>query len=187
MPLYTGRLEHGAGRNACMRKRKKYKKRNDFLRSIMSKFRRSNKKKFTLHENYCKDKLEESSLYAIPQKGFFVGKSFRIVDFYMPKPFRIAIEVDGEYHNKQKYKDYMNDCYLNERGIGVLRIKNENLKEFDFIKFRLNLNLFQKKDLFKKLKEFYNETNFAKFWFSEHFVKFGRFDFDENNKLIIKE
>lgn len=68
------------------------------------------------------------------QKGFYKGEFHCIVDFYLPKPLKTCIEIDGGYHDtpKQKYKDYWKDKYLTEvRGFKVIRIKNEDVKNFD--------------------------------------------------------
>lgn len=62
------------------------------------------------------------------QKGFIRGNGFYIVDFYLPKPFKICIEIDGKIHDLPhvKKRDILKDNYLRkERGFRVIRIKNE--------------------------------------------------------------
>ncbi|MCX6257394.1 MAG: DUF559 domain-containing protein, partial [Bacteroidia bacterium] len=40
---------------------------------------------------------------------------------------KLVIEVDGKVHKYQKEKDYRRDLLLKEKGLKVLRIKNEEL------------------------------------------------------------
>jgi very-short-patch-repair endonuclease len=64
------------------------------------------------------------------QKGFISKGGFCIVDFYLPRPYRICIEIDGGYHNteKQQRRDYCRENYLSgKRKLKILRIKNEDV------------------------------------------------------------
>lgn len=76
--------------------------------------------------------LEESNVKFIFQKGFISGNGFYIVDFYIPKPFKIVIEIDGEYHNTTSQIEYdkRKDEYLKNRGFRVVRIKNNEVSSF---------------------------------------------------------
>ena len=47
------------------------------------------------------------------------------------------IEVDGVVHEYQKYYDYQRDLILNELGLRVIRIKNEELSDIDVVKKRI--------------------------------------------------
>ena len=49
-----------------------------------------------------------------------------IIDFYCPE-LKLAIELDGDVHNlpEQKEKDIVRQKYLEEFGINLIRIKNE--------------------------------------------------------------
>jgi very-short-patch-repair endonuclease len=51
-----------------------------------------------------------------------------IVDFYCPK-HKLAVELDGNYHfeEEQIKRDGIRDKFLNEAGIKVIRIENENI------------------------------------------------------------
>jgi len=71
------------------------------------------------------------------QKAFIWGNSFCIADFYLPKPNRTVIEVDGEYHEteKQQRRDYIKDKYYVSRGFKVVRIKNSEVETFDLSQF----------------------------------------------------
>ena len=49
-----------------------------------------------------------------------------IIDFYCPE-LKLAIELDGDVHNlpEQKEKNIVRQKYLEEFGINLIRIKNE--------------------------------------------------------------
>ena len=49
-----------------------------------------------------------------------------VVDFYCPK-LKLAVEIDGEYHNSDSQKKYdkNREKYLEKFGITFVRIKNE--------------------------------------------------------------
>lgn len=51
-----------------------------------------------------------------------------IIDFYCPE-MRLAIEVDGEYHNNTETREYdqQRQDYLEACGIRFLRFTNENI------------------------------------------------------------
>lgn len=88
----------------------------------------------TPSELIFKDRLEKIGIRAIFQKCFIAGDFYCIADFYIPKPFKIVFEIDGEYHetDEQKKKDYAKDRYLtNTRKLKVIRIKNEDVEKFD--------------------------------------------------------
>lgn len=91
--------------------------------------------KATDSEIQFKNILDENNIRYIFQKGFIQGNNYCIVDFYLPKPHKICIEIDGPYHDRedQKRKDFYRDKYLKERGFRVVRIKNENVLNFDVL------------------------------------------------------
>jgi very-short-patch-repair endonuclease len=79
--------------------------------------------------------LHSLKIRFISQKGFMTKYGFYIVDFYIPKPYRVAIEVDGAYHDYKKKYDERRTEYLEEvREILVLRFTNEEVlaKQKDF-------------------------------------------------------
>jgi very-short-patch-repair endonuclease len=51
-----------------------------------------------------------------------------VIDFYCPE-LKLAIEIDGDVHDlpDQKEHDIIRQNYLQEYGINILRIKNEEL------------------------------------------------------------
>jgi leucyl-tRNA synthetase len=74
--------------------------------------------------------LDKANIKYIFQKGFINGNFYCIVDFYLPKPYKIVIEIDGGYHStpEQQRKDWARTKYLNERGFRVIRFKNEDVQ-----------------------------------------------------------
>ena len=61
---------------------------------------------------------------------------FYVPDFYCFKE-NIAIELDGKIHEFTKEKDNRRDGILKDRGIKVLRFKNEELDNIDGILERI--------------------------------------------------
>jgi very-short-patch-repair endonuclease len=85
------------------------------------------RKKATKAEVEFKKILDELNVYYIFQKGFFGDRYHCIVDFYLPKPKKLCIEIDGEYHLKkdQIIKDERKRKFLvGVRGFKLLRFKN---------------------------------------------------------------
>ena len=85
-------------------------------------------KKQTNAEKVFEIKLKELGIKFVSQKGFIAGNNFCIVDFYLPKPYKLCIEIDGGYHStqEQKKRDSNRTSYLeNERGFRVVRFSNE--------------------------------------------------------------
>lgn len=69
------------------------------------------------------------------QKGFSdnsntnYGKIY-IVDFYLPAPLNLILEIDGQYHEKiyQQTQDVFRDRYFAELGLRVLRVTNAEVE-----------------------------------------------------------
>ena len=61
---------------------------------------------------------------------------FYVPDFFCYKE-NLAIELDGKIHLYRKEKDNRRDEILNELGIKVLRIKNEELKDIDIVLLKI--------------------------------------------------
>lgn len=92
------------------------------------------RKEPTISELAFKKRLENLGINFIFQKCFIAGDNYCIVDFYLPKPFKLVIEVDGPYHDLkcQKSRDRNRDYYLTKtRGFKVLRIKNDDVDTVD--------------------------------------------------------
>ena len=97
------------------------------------KYKRELRKKPTVAEKIVKSELKRIQIKFVFQKGFYAVKGkikgvHYIVDFYIPS-LRLAIEVDGEYHNSRILKDRFRDNWIKEkREVNVLRVPNENAK-----------------------------------------------------------
>ena len=61
---------------------------------------------------------------------------FYVPDFYCHKE-NLAIELDGKIHDFTKTSDKHKDEILNELGIKVLRIKNEELKNMEQVLLKI--------------------------------------------------
>ena len=83
----------------------------------------------TIAEIKFRELLDKLGVYYIFQKCFIAGNGFYIVDFYLPAPKRICIEIDGSIHNLPEVikKDRAKDGYLRGRGFKVLRFSNETV------------------------------------------------------------
>ncbi|MGN8225126.1 endonuclease domain-containing protein [Gracilimonas sp. BCB1] len=55
---------------------------------------------------------------------------FYVADFYCAE-LKLVVEMDGKIHDFQKEYDYQRGVVLNELGLKVLRIKNEELADID--------------------------------------------------------
>jgi very-short-patch-repair endonuclease len=101
------------------------------------------KEQATLSELIIKEKLDKLNVKYIFQKSFIQGNNYCIVDFYIPKPYKICLEIDGKYHEseEQKERDKHKDSYLtNYRGFKVIRIKNEDCVNIDITQLLINNN-----------------------------------------------
>ncbi len=87
----------------------------------------------TKAELIFKARLDSFGIRYLFQKGFIQGNYHCIVDFYLPKPHRLCIEIDGGYHDsdKQIVRDREKEIYLMGRKMRVIRVKNEDVKSFD--------------------------------------------------------
>lgn len=63
----------------------------------------------------------------------YEGKTdFFVADFYCAEK-KLVIEIDGEIHNNQEEHDELRTQLLGEKGIKVIRIKNEEINDKDLI------------------------------------------------------
>ena len=95
---------------------------------LLARFSDELKKKSTPSELIFKNKLIELGLKFKEQKGVFNYETFYIADFFLPKPYKLWIEIDGAYHNvpQQKKYDKQKECYLiKDRKFRILRLTNE--------------------------------------------------------------
>ncbi len=74
------------------------------------------------------------------QKGF-LAKTHRclIADFYLPKPHKLIVEIDGKYHEGRVLKDIGRDKFFKEeRSIDTIRFTNEEVNnDINGVKQRL--------------------------------------------------
>ncbi|MCW9708450.1 endonuclease domain-containing protein [Fodinibius salsisoli] len=61
---------------------------------------------------------------------------FFIADFYCAEA-ELVIELDGQIHDYQKEYDYNRDLVLQELGLEVLRLRNEELQNMDDVKQKI--------------------------------------------------
>ena len=87
----------------------------------------------TKAELYFKSLLDQTTIKYIFQKAFIQGDAYVIVDFYLPKPYKLCIEIDGEYHDSesQKQKDQWKDRYLKSRKLKIIRLKNHEVYDLN--------------------------------------------------------
>lgn len=102
---------------------------------LLEKYKRNLKP--TESENLFESYLKELGLYYKKQKAFMskLGRKFYIVDFYLPKPHKLVIEIDGLYHQDQQEYDQERTKYLTDiRNLRVLRFTNQEVEDKEYIK-----------------------------------------------------
>jgi very-short-patch-repair endonuclease len=107
----------------------------------MLRFQKRLKGKQTTSESLFQQLLDSLGLSYKVEKGFYRNhKSFCFADFYLPKPYRIVIEIDGEYHltPERKQKDLEKEQYLLERRYHIIRFFSHDVENnIDFVKEKL--------------------------------------------------
>ena len=68
--------------------------------------------------------------------GYENSDRYFIVDFYCSKK-KLVVEIDGKIHENQKEYDNIRTKIINELGINVIRIKNDELNDVESIKRKL--------------------------------------------------
>jgi very-short-patch-repair endonuclease len=68
--------------------------------------------------------------------GFYKSYLFFVADFYCAE-HKFIIELDGKYHEHQKEKDQSREEAIKEKGLRVLRIKNEEMKSIEKVKEKI--------------------------------------------------
>lgn len=109
-------------------------------------------KRCTLHQ-YAKEhrsnptkaeKSFKSTLYSIGEHPIKcqVKLQFMIIDFVLPHR-NLLIEVDGSFHDSawKAKQDTVRDAYLNGLGFNTMRIRNEQVKDKQYIKNMLSIYL----------------------------------------------
>ena len=92
--------------------------------SLGLQYKQKLRKRKTPSERRIEDLLTELNIKFQDQKVLIAGDFFCIADFYLPKPYRLVIEVDGGYHQTetQKWRDFYKDRYYESRKFKVLRL-----------------------------------------------------------------
>lgn len=92
---------------------------------LLFKYQKENLNKLTKYEKQFEILLNSINIKYIPQKGFFNNNSFYLIDFYIPKPYKICFEIDGEYHKNQiKYDKERDNFLINIRKFNVIHLPN---------------------------------------------------------------
>lgn len=94
--------------------------------SRMLRTQNENRRDITPSEKHVMELLEELGERYIFEKAVFATHSFFLIDFYLPRPRKLCLEIDGLYHKDQVWYDNQRDKFLCEdRKMKVLRITNE--------------------------------------------------------------
>ena len=102
-----------------------------------------NRVKATKAEKAAKDYLQKKGLKFVFQKPIIANMNGYIADFYFPDT-KLILEIDGGYHEdfEQRKADIKRTKDLNTEGIKVVRMKNEDVYDFNY-----------PKEIFKKAKK----------------------------------
>lgn len=105
------------------------------IQRAASKLKKQLRQKPTKHEKKVFSILKVLYPRTVFQKSFLKGGVIYIVDFFIPFPYGIVLELDGNHHFKgeQKRKDIIRDKYMRLRGFIVVRIRNS---EIPFVNFK---------------------------------------------------
>ncbi len=96
--------------------------------ALMYKFQRENRANPTPSELRIMNLLQEMGERFVFEKGFYTYNSFYLVDFYLPKPRKVCLEIDGPIHENRLSYDFQRDTWLMRvrRIRAIIRIKNED-------------------------------------------------------------
>lgn len=102
-----------------------------------------NRVKATKAEKAARDYLQKKGLKFVFQKPIIANMNGYIADFYFPDT-KLILEIDGGYHEdfEQRKADIKRTKDLNTEGIKVVRMKNEDVYDFNY-----------PKEIFKKAKK----------------------------------
>ena len=100
---------------------------------LCAQYRRELKNRINKYEQIILDILTKHNIHFMYQKGFIAGDNFVIADFYLPRPLKTIIEVDGPYHltEKQMKRDINKDEYYHQRKFKVIRLTHEQIDCLD--------------------------------------------------------
>ena len=109
---------------------------------LLNKYKLENKQ--TKHEVLFESILKSFDVKYCVQKGFLAKcHTCFIVDFYLPRPHKTIIEIDGGYHKNRN--DAGRDLFfLKERKIKTVRFTNEQVENTAYVYGVLNTLLKRK-------------------------------------------
>lgn len=72
--------------------------------------------------------------------NYFGERRHFIADFYCPKK-KLVLEIDGKIHEKQQEYDELRTEIINQLGINVVRIKNNELEDINSVINKIKMHL----------------------------------------------
>lgn len=103
----------------------------------------------TIGELRYEEVLKYLNLHYLKQKGF-LSKAYvcLIVDFYLPRPYKTIIEIDGGYHQTRREKDHGRDMFFErERGMRTIRIDNDHVLNTPIHELAAELSILLRKNV----------------------------------------
>jgi very-short-patch-repair endonuclease len=97
------------------------------MQHIKKQFARNLRKESTPEENKVWNVLRNRKFHNCKFRRQHVIEGF-VVDFYSQK-LRLAIEIDGKIHERQKEYDELRQRLIEEKGIKFIRITNEEINK----------------------------------------------------------
>ena len=95
------------------------------MRQIKKQFARTLRKSQTSAEEKVWELLRDRRLFGLKFRRQHVVEGF-VVDFYCPE-HKLAIEIDGEVHDRQKEYDDLRQQEIESKFNTVIRVRNEEL------------------------------------------------------------
>ena len=78
----------------------------------------------TKAEKAIRERLAKKGISYIRKKGFLKDGFYCVVDFYLPRPFKVCIDIDAE-------EDSAKEAYINSRGLRLVRLTAEEAMGFN--------------------------------------------------------
>jgi len=102
-------------------------------RSIAQKFKKNLRENAPKEELFFRSMLMNCGIFHYFQYSVMDNNNFVIADFYIPK-IHLIVEIDGGYHEtpKQKKRDEYKDKFYKKSKFNVIRIRNEDVENFNY-------------------------------------------------------
>jgi very-short-patch-repair endonuclease len=97
-----------------------------WMEEIKKQFARSLRQNQTETEKIVWNLLRNKGLYGLKFRRQHVIEGF-VVDFYCHE-YKLALEIDGKVHEKQKEYDTLRETIIANKGISFIRMKNEDIQ-----------------------------------------------------------